>query len=168
MFSIITNIYNMKTKGPTVMELFTTTGKLKKFFFLTTRDIRCVHHGWHGTHRYDIQVLATHASTWIFSTGFEIYSDIKLHENSPVGTELLHADGRTYGHDEANIRFWLFCKGTKICTTHTRCSVHAFSGSSCSVNFTDTACGSNCYSTTSNVTRKVICKIYKLIHSLIL
>jgi hypothetical protein len=22
-----------------------------------------VHHGWHGTHRYDIQVLATHAST---------------------------------------------------------------------------------------------------------
>jgi hypothetical protein len=23
-----------------------------------------VHHGWHGTHRYDIQVLATNASTW--------------------------------------------------------------------------------------------------------
>jgi hypothetical protein len=22
-----------------------------------------VHHGWHGTHRYDVQVLATHAST---------------------------------------------------------------------------------------------------------
>jgi len=31
---------------------------------LTTRDVRCVHHGWHGTHRYDIQVLATHTSTW--------------------------------------------------------------------------------------------------------
>jgi len=28
---------------------------------LTTRDVRCVHHGWHGTHRYDIQVVATHA-----------------------------------------------------------------------------------------------------------
>jgi len=33
MFSVITNIYNKKTKGPTLMELFT-TGKLKKFFFL--------------------------------------------------------------------------------------------------------------------------------------
>jgi hypothetical protein len=38
------NIYNKKTKGPTLMELFTATGKLKKFFF-TTRDVRCVHHG---------------------------------------------------------------------------------------------------------------------------
>jgi len=44
MFSGITNIYNKKTKGPTLMEVFTATGKLKTFF-LTTRDIRCVHHG---------------------------------------------------------------------------------------------------------------------------
>ena len=28
MFSVITNIYNKKTKGPTLMELFTDTGKL--------------------------------------------------------------------------------------------------------------------------------------------
>jgi len=34
MFSVITNIYNKKTKGPTLMELFTATGKLKKFFYL--------------------------------------------------------------------------------------------------------------------------------------
>jgi len=27
-FSVITNIYNKKTKGPTLMELFTATGKL--------------------------------------------------------------------------------------------------------------------------------------------
>ena len=33
MFSVITNIYNNKTKGHTLMELFTATGKLKKFFF---------------------------------------------------------------------------------------------------------------------------------------
>jgi len=33
MFSEITNIYNKKTKGPTLMEFFTATGKLKKFFF---------------------------------------------------------------------------------------------------------------------------------------
>jgi hypothetical protein len=34
MFSVITNIYNKKTKGPTLLELFTATGKLKKFFFI--------------------------------------------------------------------------------------------------------------------------------------
>ena len=33
MFSVITNIYNKKTKGPTLMEFFTATGKLKSFFF---------------------------------------------------------------------------------------------------------------------------------------
>ena len=32
MFSLITNIYNKKTKEPTIMEFFTATGKLKKFF----------------------------------------------------------------------------------------------------------------------------------------
>jgi hypothetical protein len=60
MFSEIANTNNRTTKGPTLLELFTATGKLKKFFF--ARDVRCVHHGWHGTHRYDIKVLATHAS----------------------------------------------------------------------------------------------------------
>jgi hypothetical protein len=35
MFSVITNIYNKKTKGPTLMELFTATGKLKKSTMLT-------------------------------------------------------------------------------------------------------------------------------------
>jgi len=34
MFSVITNIYNRKTKGPTLMELFTATEKQNKFFFL--------------------------------------------------------------------------------------------------------------------------------------
>ena len=33
MFSVITNIYNKKIKGPTLMELFTVTGKLKNIFF---------------------------------------------------------------------------------------------------------------------------------------
>jgi hypothetical protein len=32
MFSVIINIYKKKTKGPTLMELFTATGKLKKIF----------------------------------------------------------------------------------------------------------------------------------------
>jgi len=46
MFSVITNIYNKQTKAPTLMELFTATGKL---IFFTTRDVQCVHHRWHGT-----------------------------------------------------------------------------------------------------------------------
>ena len=33
MFSVITNVYNKKTNGPTLMELFTATGKLKKLFW---------------------------------------------------------------------------------------------------------------------------------------
>jgi len=33
MFSMILNIYNKETKGPTLMEFFTVTGKLKKVFF---------------------------------------------------------------------------------------------------------------------------------------
>ena len=55
MFSVITNIYNKKTKGPTLMELFTATGKMEKFI-LTTRGVRCVRHGWHGTHRTSLVV----------------------------------------------------------------------------------------------------------------
>ena len=43
-FPVITNTFNKKTKGPTLMESFTATGKLKKFSF-TTRYLRCVHHG---------------------------------------------------------------------------------------------------------------------------
>jgi len=33
MFSVITNIYNKKTKEPTLMGFFAAKGKLKKFFF---------------------------------------------------------------------------------------------------------------------------------------
>jgi hypothetical protein len=49
-----------RTRGPTLMELFTAKENWKRF-----RDVRCVHHGWHGTHQYNIQVLATHVSTWL-------------------------------------------------------------------------------------------------------
>ena len=44
MFSVITNIYNKKSKGPNLMEFFTATGKLKKFS-LISRVVRCVHNG---------------------------------------------------------------------------------------------------------------------------
>jgi len=65
MFSMITNIYNKKTKRPTLTELFTAAGRLKKFF-LITRDFRFLHHGWNGTNQYNIQVLARHAWTWVY------------------------------------------------------------------------------------------------------
>ena len=51
MFSVITNICNKKTKGPTLMELFTATGKVKKFFFIII-DIPCVTRGAHIEHLY--------------------------------------------------------------------------------------------------------------------
>jgi hypothetical protein len=44
MFSVNTNIYSKKTKGPALVELFTATGKVKTFF-LTARDVRCLQHG---------------------------------------------------------------------------------------------------------------------------
>jgi hypothetical protein len=65
------------------MELFTATGKLKKFF-LTTRDVRCVHHGWHGTHRYDIQVLATHTSTWVHRYSSLLQRSVPLDQRGHV------------------------------------------------------------------------------------
>jgi hypothetical protein len=82
MFSVITDILNKKTKGPALIELFTATGKQKKF--LTTRNVRCVHHEWHGTHRYDIQVLATHASTWVHWCSSLLQWSVPLGQRSHV------------------------------------------------------------------------------------
>jgi hypothetical protein len=39
MFSVITNLYNKKTKGPTLMELFTATRKQKVFLLLEMFDV---------------------------------------------------------------------------------------------------------------------------------
>ena len=89
MFSTITNIYNKKTKGPTLTEFFTATGKLKKFF-LTTRDVRCVHHGWHDTHRYDLQVLTARVNvgSLVFFTAAMIRS-FKSRGNGGTNTRSL-------------------------------------------------------------------------------
>jgi hypothetical protein len=85
MYSRITKIYNKQTKGPT----FTVTGKLKKFF-LTISDVRCVHHGWHGTHQYDIQVPATHASTWVHRYSSLLQWSVPLGEkNNLLGKKFL-------------------------------------------------------------------------------
>jgi len=57
--------------------------KTENFFFWTTRDVRCVHRGWHGTHWYNIQVLAMHTSTWVHQ-----YSSL-LHRH-PVSVNCLY------------------------------------------------------------------------------
>ena len=87
MFFVITNIYNKKTKRPTLMELFTATGNWKSFFF-ATRDVRCVHREWHGTDRYDIQVLARHASTWVHRYSSLLQWSVPLSQRSHVATVL--------------------------------------------------------------------------------
>ena len=99
MFSVITNIYNKEIKGPTLAEFFTARGKLKKVFFLTTRDVPCVHHWWHGTHRYDIQVVTTHASLVHTSN---ISSCQKKKFQFSCGCEKFHY-GRSFGFLVINV-----------------------------------------------------------------
>jgi len=79
MFSVITNIYNKKTKGPTLMELFTATGKLKKFFFDNYRCSMCAPPVTrHTSIRYSSS-CHTHASKWV-----HLYSTL-LQWSMPLG-----------------------------------------------------------------------------------
>ena len=55
MFSVITNLYDRKTKGPTLMEFFTATGKLKTLMRVWQQleyriDVRRVTRGAHIEH----------------------------------------------------------------------------------------------------------------------
>jgi hypothetical protein len=63
MFSVITNIHNKESKWSTLMELFIATGTLKTFYWHL--EMFDVHHGWHGSHPYGIQVLSKHVSLWV-------------------------------------------------------------------------------------------------------
>ena len=67
MFSLITNIYNKKTKVHTLMEFFTATGKLKRFFFwqLEMFDLCPVTRGAH------IEYLYLSKKNFQFSSGCE-------------------------------------------------------------------------------------------------
>ena len=56
MFSVIINIYNKKNRRTYLNEIFHSHRKTEKVFFLTTRDVRRVHHGWNGTHRTSLVV----------------------------------------------------------------------------------------------------------------
>jgi hypothetical protein len=93
MFSMITNIYNKKTKGPTLIELFTATGKQKKFFFWQL-EMLDMYHGWHSTHRlwYSISCHArVNVGVLIFFTAAMIHAfrSARSHGNGGMNTRSL-------------------------------------------------------------------------------
>jgi hypothetical protein len=74
MFSVITKIYNKKTKGPTLMEFFTATRKLKKFF-LTTRGVDvCTTgdraHNWNIVRCMPCHTWCTHRTSLVVKKNF--------------------------------------------------------------------------------------------------
>ena len=137
--SMITNIYNKKTKGHTLLEFFTATGKLNFFLQLqmfgvcttgdvVTRDVRCVHHGWHGTQRYDIQVLATHASTWVHRYSSPLQWSVPLGQQSHVTMLGRILCTKCTLHSNHRLTAWYsdiqndFSPGTAIFSIHTLAS----------------------------------------------
>jgi len=65
MFSEITNIYNKKTKGPTLMELFTATGKVNFFLQLEMFDVCTMDDTAHIDTTFKFCHTHTHTSTCV-------------------------------------------------------------------------------------------------------
>jgi len=98
-----------------------------KSFFFTTRDVWCVHHRWHGTHRCDIQVLATHASTWMHQYSSLLQWSMPLGQRGHVAMVgrilctkcMLHSNHRLtrliFQHTK-----WLLPQSGHFLTTYTR------------------------------------------------
>jgi len=109
------------------MELFTATGKLKKSFFLTTRHVRCVHHGWNGTHRYDIQVLATYASTWAHRYSSLLQWSVALGQRGLVGGSIAYFARNARCTVTTDLHVWYsntqndFYPGAAIFSLHSHC-----------------------------------------------
>ena len=126
MFSVITHIYNKKAKDPTLMEMFTATGKL--IFFLTNTDVRCVHHWWHGTQRYDIQVLAIHASTWVHRYSSLLQRSVTLGQRGQVAVVGRILCTKCTLHSKHRLTVWYsntqndFSPGAAIFSLHTLAS----------------------------------------------
>jgi len=93
MFFVITNIYSKKTKGPTLMELFTVTGKLI-FFFVWQPEIFDVCTTGDTAHIDKIFKFLPHTHTrvnmgaWIFFTAAMIraFSSARSRGNSILRT----------------------------------------------------------------------------------
>jgi hypothetical protein len=83
--------------------------------FSTTIDFRCVHHWWHRTHRYDIQVLATHVPTWVrryfsllqWSLYVLVRPTIATWRRWPKGTDHCSSEEYRFNHADACVaRNW--------------------------------------------------------------
>ena len=130
MFSVITSIYNKKTKGPTLMELFTATEKPKKFI-LTTRGVRYVYHRWHGTHRYDIHVLATHASTWVHRYSSLLQWSVPLGQRGHVAMVGRILCTKCTLHSNHRLTVWYSNTQNDFSPGATIFSLHTLASSSC-------------------------------------
>jgi hypothetical protein len=103
-------VFNINFVFRCFLRLFSET-----FFILkrTERDISKTYNGLHVKHRL---YLSDFNETWIFSTYFEKYSNIKFHENPSSGSRVVpcgQTDVGTDGHDEASSRFPQFCELTQ-------------------------------------------------------
>ena len=103
------------------MELFTATRKLN--FFFTTRVVRCVHHGWHGTHLYVIQVLATHASTWVHRYSSLLQWSVTLGHRSHVAMLLCVLYTKCTLHSNHRLTQNHFSLGAAIFSLHILASI---------------------------------------------
>ena len=92
MFCVITNIYNKKTKGHTLMELFTATGTMKKFFFDNQRCSICAPRMTrHTSIRYSSSCYTrVNMSTSIFFTAVMIRAFRSARSRGNGGTNNLH------------------------------------------------------------------------------
>jgi len=92
MFSVIKNIYNKKTEGPTLMELFTATGKLKKVFFYNYRCSVCAPLVTrHTSIRYSSSChTRVNMRASIFFTAATILAFRSVRSNGNGGTNTLH------------------------------------------------------------------------------
>jgi hypothetical protein len=80
MFFVITNIHNKKTNGPSLLEMFIDTGKLKNIFF---DNYRCSCQKKYK-HQHNIQVLATHASIWVNRYSSLLQSSVSVGQREHV------------------------------------------------------------------------------------
>ena len=129
MFSVITIIYNKKTKGPTLVELFIATGKLKKYFFFdnerysmfASRVTR------HTSIRYSSSCY-THASTLVHRYSSLLQWSVPLGQLGHVGGSLAYFARNSPCSITTDLLVWYsntrndFSSGAAIFSLHTLAS----------------------------------------------
>jgi len=125
MFSVMTNIYNKKNKKTYLNGIFHSHSKTEKVFISQLEMCRCVHHRWHGTQRYDIQVLATHASTWVHLYSSLLQWSLPLGQRGHVAMVLCVFCAKYTLHSNHRLTVWYsntqndFSPGAAIFSLHT-------------------------------------------------